>query len=57
MGPSDPSLAARFGWPSELTSVALGMLGLIVGVLVLLLLRKRATKKEYLPVIAEVLGE
>ena len=51
------SLAARLGWPSELTSVGLGMLGLIVGVLVLLLLRKRATKKEYLPVIAEVLGE
>ncbi len=50
-------LAARLGWPSELTSVALGMLGLIVGVLVLLLLRKRTTKKEYLPVIAEVLGE
>ena len=50
-------LAARFGWPSELTSAALGMLGLIVGVLVLLPLRKKATKKEYLPVIAEVLVE
>ena len=50
-------LAARLGWPSEPTSAALGILGLIVGILVLLLLRKRATKKEYLPVIAEVLGE
>jgi len=50
-------LAARLGWPSELTSAALGMLGLMAGVVVLFLLRKRATKKEYLPVVTEVLGE
>jgi len=49
-------LAARLGWPSEPTSAALGFIGLVMGVLVLLLFRKRATKKEYLPVIAEVLG-
>ncbi len=50
-------LAARFGWPSELTVLRSACSGLIVGVLVLLLLRKKATKKEYLPVIAEVSGE
>lgn len=50
-------LAARLGWAVQPTSAALGILGLIAGVLVLLLFRKRATKKEYLPVVTEVLGE
>ena len=50
-------VSARPGWPSDLTSAVLGILGLIVGAPALLLFRKRATKKEYLPVVAEVLGE
>jgi sigma-E factor negative regulatory protein RseC len=50
-------VASWLQWQSEPTSAALGFIGLVMGVLVLLLLRKRATKKEYLPVITEVLGE
>ena len=46
-----------FAYSWQLTLIALGLLGLSAGVLVLFLLRKRATKKEYLPVITEVLGE
>lgn len=50
-------LSTWLGWPSEPTSAAIGFMGLIIGVLVLFLFRKKATKKEYLPVITEVLGE
>ncbi|MDP3048129.1 MAG: SoxR reducing system RseC family protein [Thermodesulfovibrionales bacterium] len=35
----------------------LGMAGLIIGILMLLLFRKKGTKKEYMPVVAEIIRE
>ncbi|MFN3480546.1 MAG: SoxR reducing system RseC family protein [Thermodesulfovibrionales bacterium] len=50
-------LAERFGKPSDIMSALFGIGGLIIGIFVLLLFRKRGTKKEYMPVIVEVIKE
>ncbi len=50
-------LAGKFGVSSDAMSAVLGMAGLIVGILILFLFRRRGTRKEYIPVIVEVVGK
>ncbi|MDD5153136.1 MAG: SoxR reducing system RseC family protein [Desulfovibrionales bacterium] len=48
-------LAGKFTRSSDAMSALFGMGGLIVGILVLFLFRKRGAKKGYMPVIVEVI--
>ena len=48
-------LAGEFGISSDTMSALLGMTGLIIGIVILFLFRRRGTKKEYMPVIVEVI--
>lgn len=50
-------LAEKLNKSSENMSVLFGICGLIIGIVVLFLFRKRGARKEYLPVIVEVLKE
>lgn len=50
-------LAENLNKSSENMSVLFGICGLIIGIVVLFLFRKRGARKEYLPVIVEVLKE
>ena len=50
-------LARKFGISSDTLSALLGMAGLIIGIVILFLFRKRGTRKEYIPVIVEVIGK
>jgi len=50
-------LAGEFGISSDTMSALLGMTGLIIGIVILFLFRRRGTKKEYMPVIVEVIGK
>ncbi len=45
----------KFGVSSDTMSALLGMAGLIVGIVILFLFRKRGTKKKYMPVVVEVI--
>jgi sigma-E factor negative regulatory protein RseC len=51
------SLAGKFGVSSDAMSAVLGMAGLIIGIIILFLFRRRGTRKEYIPVIVEVIGK
>lgn len=51
------SLAGKFGVSSDAMSAVLGMAGLIVGSIILFLFRRRGTRREYIPVIVEVIGK
>jgi len=48
-------LAGKFGVSSDTMSALLGLAGLIFGIVILFLFRRRGTKKEYMPVIVEVI--
>lgn len=48
-------IAGKFGVSSDTMSALLGMAGLIIGIVILFLFRKRGTKKEYMPVVVEVI--
>ena len=48
-------IAGKFGVSSDTMSALLGMAGLIIGIVILFLFRRRGTKKEYMPVIVEVI--
>lgn len=50
-------LAERLDKPADIMSAVFGIGGLIIGILGLLLLRKKGTKKEYMPVIVEVIRQ
>jgi len=50
-------LAGKFNKSTDIMSALFGMCGLIVGIIILFLFRKKGTKKEYIPVIVEVLKE
>ena len=50
-------LAGELGISSDTMSALLGMTGLIIGIIILFLFRRRGTKKEYMPVIVEVIGK
>ena len=50
-------LAAKFNKSTDIMSALFGMCGLIVGIIILFLFRKKGTKKEYIPVIVEVIKE
>lgn len=49
--------AGKFNKSTDIMSALFGMCGLIVGIIILFLFRKKGTKKEYIPVIVEVLKE
>lgn len=48
-------LAGKFGISSDTMSALLSMAGLIIGIVILFLFRRRGTRKEYMPVIVEVI--
>ena len=50
-------VAGEFNKSSDIMSVLFGFGGLAVGILIIYLFRKRGTRREYLPVIVEVMGE
>lgn len=50
-------LAEKLNKSSDAMSALFGICGLIIGILFLFLFRKRVTKKEYMPVIVEVMTE
>jgi sigma-E factor negative regulatory protein RseC len=50
-------LAGKSGISSDTMSAMLGMAGVIVGIGVLFLFRRRGTRKEYIPIIVEVIGK
>lgn len=50
-------LAGKLNKSPDTMSVLSGFAGLITGILTIYLFRKRGTRREYLPVIVEVLGE
>lgn len=49
--------AEKLGKQQDIMSAIFGTGGLIIGILVLLLFRKRGSKKEYMPVIVEVIKD
>jgi len=48
-------LAGKFGISSDTMSALLSMAGLILGIVILFLFRRKGAKKEYIPVIVEVI--
>jgi len=50
-------IAGKFGVSSDTMSALFGMSGLIIGIVILFLFQKRGTRKEYIPVIVEVIGK
>ena len=50
-------IAGKFGVSSDTMSALFGMSGLIIGIVILFLFQKRGTRKEYMPVIVEVIGK
>jgi len=48
-------LAGEFGISSDTMSALLGMAGLIIGIVILFLFRRKGARKEYMPVIVEVI--
>jgi len=48
-------IAGKFRVSSDTMSALFGMAGLIIGIVILFLFRRRGTKKEYMPVIVEVI--
>lgn len=48
-------LAGKFGMSSDTMSALFSMAGLIIGLVILFLFRRRGAKKEYMPVIVEVI--
>jgi len=50
-------VAGEFNKSSDIMSVLFGFGGLVIGILIIYLFRKRGTRREYLPVIVEVIRE
>lgn len=50
-------LAGKSGISSDTMSALLGMAGLVVGIVILFLFRRKGARKEYMPVIVEVIGK
>ena len=50
-------IAEKFGESSDTISALFGMAGLTIGIIMLFLFRRRGTKKEYIPVIVEVISK
>jgi len=50
-------LAGESGISSDIMSALLSMAGLIIGIVILFLFRRRGTRKEYTPVIVKVIGK
>ncbi|MDH5769023.1 MAG: SoxR reducing system RseC family protein [Nitrospirota bacterium] len=48
-------LAGKFNKSTDIMSALFGMCGLIAGIIILFLFRKKGAKKEYIPVIVEVI--
>jgi len=50
-------LAGKLNKSPDTMSALFGICGLIVGIIILFLFRKKGTKKEYIPVVVEVITE